>query len=156
MLSLMAWWLVEISKEYSNLNATVIGDHKYVYEQVNLGFTVQSALNLYLIVVEAANQLSARQFVNRLSELQVKAVGDSLKPDELAASTIAFTSMARWQVSRHIPVLPRHNSLIVAHSSPQKEEAVIGAAYDHRLLHGGDVARILQRLVQPPEKIDAT
>jgi pyruvate dehydrogenase E2 component (dihydrolipoamide acetyltransferase) len=77
---------------------------------------------------------------------------DSLKPQESSGSTIAFTSMARWKVSRHAPILPPHNSLIVAHTAPLSSEAAfLGATYDHRALSGGDVVRTLQKVGTPPE-----
>ena len=114
------WWpggLYRLRRKIPGLNSTIAGDRRYVYDQVNLGFTVQNRTTLYLAVVEGAEKLSAREFIDRLSELQRKAMKDSLKPQESSGSTIAFTSMARWKVSRHAPILPPHNSLIVAHTA---------------------------------------
>ena len=68
-----------------------------------------------------------------------------------SGATVSFSSMARWNVSRHIPVLPPQTSLIVAHAAPKGSgRAVLGASYDHRLLTGFDVAQVLQALSQPP------
>jgi pyruvate/2-oxoglutarate dehydrogenase complex dihydrolipoamide acyltransferase (E2) component len=74
-----------------------------------------------------------------------------LLPAEMSGATIAFTSMARWNVSRHVPILPPQTGLIVAHSAPRgMGRAVLGASYDHRLLSGFDVVQVLQALAQPP------
>jgi pyruvate/2-oxoglutarate dehydrogenase complex dihydrolipoamide acyltransferase (E2) component len=152
LLALVAWQLVQVAKEDPRLNSTIAGDRRYVYGQVNLGFTVQSRSTLYLAVVEAAERLPAREFIDRLSELQRKAMKDSLKPQESSGSTIAFTSMARWKVSRHAPILPPHNSLIVAHTAAvSPSSAFLGATYDHRAMSGGDVVRALQKISAPPE-----
>jgi pyruvate/2-oxoglutarate dehydrogenase complex dihydrolipoamide acyltransferase (E2) component len=152
LLALVAWQLVQVAKEDPRLNSTIAGDRRYVYDQVNLGFTVQSRSTLYLAVVEAAERLPAREFIDRLSELQRKAMKDSLKPQESSGSTIAFTSMARWKVSRHAPILPPHNSLIVAHTAAVSPSAAfLGATYDHRAMSGGDVVRALQKISAPPE-----
>jgi pyruvate dehydrogenase E2 component (dihydrolipoamide acetyltransferase) len=152
LLALVAWRLVQVAKEDSRLNSTIAGDRRYVYDQVNLGFTVQSRTTLYLAVVEGAEKLSAREFIDRLSELQRKAMKDSLKPQESSGSTIAFTSMARWKVSRHAPILPPHNSLIVAHTAALSPSAAfLGATYDHRAMSGADAVRILQKVSTPPE-----
>jgi pyruvate/2-oxoglutarate dehydrogenase complex dihydrolipoamide acyltransferase (E2) component len=152
LLALLAWQLVQVAKEDPRLNSTIAGDRRYVYGQVNLGFTVQSRSTLYLAVVEAAERLSAREFIDRLSELQRKAMKDSLKPQESSGSTIAFTSMARWKVSRHAPILPPHNSLIVAHTAAiSPSSAFLGATYDHRAMSGGDVVRALQKISAPSE-----
>jgi len=59
--------------------------------------------------------------------------------------------MARWNVSRHIPILPPQTSLIIAHAAPKNAvNAVLGATYDHRVLTGFDVAQVLQALSRPP------
>jgi len=152
LLALVAWKLVQVAKEDPRLNSTIAGDRRYVYDHVNLGFTVQSKTTLYLAVVEGAERLSAREFIDRLSELQRKAMKDSLKPQESSGSTIAFTSMARWKVSRHAPILPPHNSLIIAHTAASSPSAAfLGATYDHRAISGGDVVRTLQKVSTPPD-----
>jgi hypothetical protein len=70
----------------------------------------------------------------------------------MSGATLAFTSRARWNVSRHVPILPPHTGLIVAHSAPRGSgRAVLGATYDHRLLSGFDAVKVLQALVQPPQ-----
>ncbi len=64
--------------------------------------------------------------------------------------------MARWNVSRHVPILPPQTGLIVAHSAPRGSgKAVLGASYDHRLLSGFDVVQVLQALATPPKGMDA-
>ena len=94
-------------------------------------------------------------FVETLGGLQRKAMKLELKPDEAAGATVSFTSMARWGVSRHTPILPPNTSFMVAHSSPFKGpegiSAVLGACYDHRVLTGFDVARALRELATPPQ-----
>ena len=76
-----------------------------------------------------------------------------LRPDELSGATLAFSSMARWNVSRHMPILPPQTGMIVAHAAPRGAgKAVLGASYDHRLLSGFDVVQVLQALAQPPEE----
>jgi pyruvate dehydrogenase E2 component (dihydrolipoamide acetyltransferase) len=41
---------------------------------------------------------------------------------------------------------------MIAHAAPKGSgRAVLGASYDHRVLSGFDVARVLQNLVQPPQ-----
>lgn len=150
LLALMAWKLVELARQQPNLNATIVDGQKYIYDQVNLGFTVQSGSTLYLAVVKGADKLSARGFVDRLTELQRGAMKNALQPHESSGGTLAFSSMARWKVSRHVPILPPHNSLIVAHTAPFGAEAFLGATYDHRVLSGGEVVQVLQALGAPP------
>ena len=90
------------------------------------------------------------QKIDSLGELQRRAIARRLRPEESGGATVAFSSMARWDVSRHIPILPPYTSLMVAHAAPRHSGmAVLGATYDHRVLSGFDVARLLQKLSQP-------
>jgi pyruvate/2-oxoglutarate dehydrogenase complex dihydrolipoamide acyltransferase (E2) component len=143
--SLMAWRLAQIARTRRQLNATLVDDQKILYDHVNLGLTVQSPTTLYLVVVPCAEDLPARAFCDRVTGLQRRAMGDALEAGDLEGVTIAFSSMARWQVSRHMPILPPYTALIVAHS-----DSTLGATYDHRLLTGADAALLLEQLAQPP------
>ena len=151
LLSLMAWELVQIVKERRHLNATIVDQHKHVYAPMNLGFAVHGPSALYLVVVHGADRLSDRELCERLTTLQRRAMSETLEPRDVSGATVAFTSMARWNVTRHIPVLPPFTSLIVAHSAPQNGDARLGATYDHRLLGGGEVAAVLDALGRAAE-----
>lgn len=150
LLALMAYRLVEVSRQNPQLNSTIVNDQRFVYEDVNLGFTIQTETTLYLVVVENAAKLGCREFVDRLGELQRKASAHRLRPHECSGATIAFTSMARWNATRHIPVLPPHTALIVAHAAGLANgRGTLGATYDHRVLTGFDALTALSAVSQP-------
>jgi pyruvate/2-oxoglutarate dehydrogenase complex dihydrolipoamide acyltransferase (E2) component len=149
LLALLSWQLAKIAAATPRINATISGHEAWHYDQVNLGFTVQSDSTLYLVVVRNAAGLGELEFVRELSALQLAAARHSLNPEQTSAATIAFSSMARWKVTGHVPVLPPHTALIVAHTAPQTTGAHLGATYDHRLLTGFDVARVLEALADP-------
>ncbi|MCK5383797.1 MAG: 2-oxo acid dehydrogenase subunit E2 [Gammaproteobacteria bacterium] len=153
LLPLMAYRLVKLARDRPGINTTLVNGQKYLYDQVNLGFTVQVGETLYLTVVQQADAMDDRQFIDALGEVQRHAMAKKLRPEELKDATLGFSSMARWNVSRHVPVLAPYTALMVAHSAPQKggQSAVLGASYDHRILSGHDVANVLQALTQPPE-----
>ncbi|HET8997576.1 MAG TPA: 2-oxo acid dehydrogenase subunit E2 [Acetobacteraceae bacterium] len=153
LLALMAHRLAQLAPGMG-ANGTILedGDHRVVrYRQVNLGFTVQAGEMLYLCVVAAAEAMTAAQFVTRLSDLQRRAMGHKLTPAEMRGATIGFTSMARWGVQRHQPILPPHTGAMIAHTAPAPggERAILGITYDHRLLSGFAAVRLLKKLVQP-------
>jgi pyruvate/2-oxoglutarate dehydrogenase complex dihydrolipoamide acyltransferase (E2) component len=149
MLSLMAWKLAKLATENPRINATATPSGAYLYDKVNLGFMVQVKRSLYLVVVRDAASKTEAEFVSELSELQRAAMKRSLKAEQTADATIAFTSMARWNVARHVPVLVPQTSLIVGHSAKVNGLTSLGASYDHRLLTGFDVAQVLQALSVP-------
>lgn len=149
LLALMAWRLVQLAREMPILNATIVGDRRYQYKPVNLGFTVQAGDTLYLTVLREADALDEVRFVNASGDIQRRAAGHKLKPDEISGATISFSSMARWKVSRHVPVLPPYTALIVAHATSVSGTSVLGATYDHRVLNGFLVAQTLRKLSVP-------
>jgi len=156
LLALIAYRLVRLAGE-ANANGTILedgGPNRVTYQHVNLGFTVQSGENLYLCVVDLADTMDEAAFVARLGELQRRAIANRLAPVEMRGATVGFTSMARWGVRRHVPVLAPQTSLMVAHCAPAADgaSAVLGATYDHRLLTGFDVARLLQKLADPTKQ----
>jgi pyruvate/2-oxoglutarate dehydrogenase complex dihydrolipoamide acyltransferase (E2) component len=150
LMPLMAYRLVEIAKSSPRINCAIVDERRYRYATVNLGFTVQAGPMLYLTVVREADRLDAVGFIDAMGDIQRRAMAHKLSPGEMSGATIAFTSMARWNVSRHVPILPPQTGLIVAHSAPRGGgKAVLGASYDHRLLSGFDVVQVLQALAQP-------
>jgi pyruvate dehydrogenase E2 component (dihydrolipoamide acetyltransferase) len=157
LLSLIAYRLVRLAAEL-DANGTILEDgevSRVSYHHVNLGFTVQAGESLYLCVVDLADTMDEAAFVARLGELQRRAMANRLAPVEMRGATMGFTSMARWGIRRHIPVLAPHTALMVAHSAPSPDgsQAVLGATYDHRVLTGFDVARLLQKLANPAKQV---
>ncbi len=151
LLPLMAFRLAVLGRERPLINATIVGDRRYQYRPVNLGFTVQVGAMLYLAVVRDAQDMDAARFISELGNVQRHAMAHRLPANEATGATLSFSSMARWNVSRHVPILPPHTSLIVAHAASKGTgTAVLGASYDHRLLTGFDVVQVLQALSRPP------
>ncbi len=148
----MAYRLVHAAREMPRINSTMVGQDRYQYEAMNLGFTVQTRSSLHLVTVQNAGAMDARTFVDRLLGLQLSAMKEKLQPAEAAGATISFTSMARWNVTRHAPILPPHTCFMAAHSQAVNGSAALGATYDHRVLTGGEAAAALRFLSQPIEE----
>jgi len=151
LLPLMAHRLVELAAKQPRYNATLVGEQRHEYAQVNLGFTVQAGEVLYLAVVRDAAAMAPMAFVHHLVDLQRRAAAHELLPTELQGATIGFSSMSRWKVERHVPILAPNTALMVAHTVAPDGSGVLAATYDHRVLHGGDVATLLRKLSQPPK-----
>jgi pyruvate dehydrogenase E2 component (dihydrolipoyllysine-residue acetyltransferase) len=149
LLSLMAYRLARVAAERERLNATIVGDALHLYGSVNLGFTIQSDRTLYLAVVQNVGALSCREFVSRLGDLQRSALAHRLRATDLTGATVSFSSMSRWNVSRHVPVLPPYTSLIVAHAATTDGVGTLGATYDHRVLTGFDAISALREVSVP-------
>jgi pyruvate/2-oxoglutarate dehydrogenase complex dihydrolipoamide acyltransferase (E2) component len=154
LLSLMAWRMVQLVVESPVFNSTIYDDHRYEYSQVNLGFTVQADETLYLTVVRDAATMDEDTFVRALGDIQRRAMSHRLASNEVQGATVAFSSMARWKVSRHVPILPPHTAIIVAHAATAAgRDQVLGATYDHRILTGLQVVTLLRKLTTPLKRI---
>jgi pyruvate/2-oxoglutarate dehydrogenase complex dihydrolipoamide acyltransferase (E2) component len=151
LLALMTHQLARAAAADPRLNSTIVGDALHVYSAVNVGFTIQSEATLYLGVVHDAAALNRREFVDRLGLLQRRAIAGSLRAADVTGATVSFSSMARWNVTRHMPVLPPHTALIVAHAASRDGAGTLGATYDHRVLTGYDALRAIQAVAAPEE-----
>ena len=150
LLPLLAWRLVELARDNPRINATLVGRERHEYRDVNLGFTVQAGATLYLTVLRDAARREPLAFVQDLIDVQRRAAAHKLAPEELQGATIAFSSMARWKVNRHVPILSPHTALMVAHTASADGTGILGASSDHRVLNGSEVAALLRQLSTPP------
>jgi pyruvate/2-oxoglutarate dehydrogenase complex dihydrolipoamide acyltransferase (E2) component len=150
LLSLLAWKLTRAVAARPLANSTIFADQSWQYDHVNLGFTVQVGANLVVVVIREAEKLDQAAFVSRLTSLQRGAMRNSLRPEETSGATIGFSSMARWPVTRHVPVLLPHTAIMLAHTAATAQNACLGATYDHRVLNGEDVVDILRTVTLPP------
>lgn len=149
LLPLMAYRLVELARDTPKINSTIAGDARHEYRAINLGFTLQSGAKLVLLSVRDAGGMTDKAFVDALGILMRSGMKGRLTAEETSEITVSFSSMARWQVTRHMPVLPPYTSLIVAHTHGRDGMAALGASYDHRVLTGGEVAAILNQMARP-------
>jgi pyruvate/2-oxoglutarate dehydrogenase complex dihydrolipoamide acyltransferase (E2) component len=101
--------------------------------------------------VQKSNETDELSFVNKITDLQRKAAAHQLKPTELENATIGFSSMSRWTVERHVPILSPQTALMIAHTVNARGEGILGASYDHRVLNGGDVVKVLKKLSKPKQ-----
>ena len=120
LMPLLAWRLVVLGRERPSINATIVNNRRYQYRPVNLGFTVQVGDDA-LPDGRARCAANGRGALHRRDgDVQRNAMAHKLRANETSGATLAFSSMARWKVSRHIPILPPHTSLMVAHAAPRE------------------------------------
>jgi pyruvate/2-oxoglutarate dehydrogenase complex dihydrolipoamide acyltransferase (E2) component len=149
-LALLGHRLVALAKRHPCLNATLLAGSRFLYTGVHLGFAIRTKPALVMPILRHAERLDQAGFVQALHNLHKRALSGRLAPQELVSPTLSLSSLASTAVCRHIPILPPHTSLIVAHSArPASGMGTIGATYDHRLLDGDTVARALNGLTHP-------
>jgi pyruvate dehydrogenase E2 component (dihydrolipoamide acetyltransferase) len=150
LLSLLAWRLARAAVAQPLVNSTIFSEQRWLYDHVNLGFTVQAGPNLMVVVVREAEKLDPGAFVRNLTDLQHRAMRNSLRPAETCGATIGFSSMARWAITRHVPVLLPNTAIMIAHAATSRHNACMGATYDHRVLNGADAVNVLRTVTLRP------
>lgn len=150
LLSLLAWRLARAAVVQPLVNSTIFAEQRWQYDHVNLGFTVQEGSNLIVVVVREAEKLDQGAFVRKLTDLQLSAMRKSLRPEETCGATIGFSSMARWPITRHVPILLPNTAIMIAHAAASRQSACMGATYDHRVLNGADAVNVLKTVTLTP------
>jgi pyruvate dehydrogenase E2 component (dihydrolipoamide acetyltransferase) len=59
--------------------------------------------------------------------------------------------MARWSITRHVPILLPNTAIMIAHAASSGQNANIGAVYDHRVLNGADAVNVLRTMTLMPK-----
>lgn len=150
LLSLIAYRLVRAAREFPEINATLVEHAIFYYDKVNVGFSVKTESGLAMVVVRDAQKLDEMGFIKALGRLQRNAFANRLTQEQVSGMTISLSSLASAGVSRHVPVLPPNTSLIIAHSAAASDgTSALGATYDHRILDGETVARVLNSIQSP-------
>ena len=155
LLPLLAWRLARAAIAQPLVNSTIFAEQRWQYDHVNLGFTVQAGPHLIVVVVREAEKLDQGAFVSKLTDLQHRAMRNSLRPEETCGATIGFSSMARWPITRHVPVLLPNTAIMIAHAAASRQNACMGAMYDHRILNGADAVNVLRTMTLTPAPDEA-
>jgi pyruvate/2-oxoglutarate dehydrogenase complex dihydrolipoamide acyltransferase (E2) component len=137
--------------EMPRLNSSTMDDSIVIYPEVNLAIAVDAPDGLFLPVVQDAASKSLDDFVDNVSQLKREMFSKSRDASHLSGATAGFTSLAAYDVTRHIPILLPGTSVMLAHSAPSRssdggESTVLGVTYDHQLHSGAEIGRLLRLL----------
>lgn len=150
--TLLAWALVQYVKSHLELNAYYDNNAIIKYDEINLGFTIDVDGDLYIAVLRNSEKMNREFFIEQFFSIQRKAMKKDLSISELSGYTIGITSLAAFGVTKHIPILPPHTSIMVAHSAKlpnflnDADWSNIGVTYDHRIHTGTRIAALLKGL----------
>jgi len=159
--AVIAWFYVQALTQDPSLNATIVNNEILEYSELNLGFTVESKGDLYIVTLKNADKLKPHEFIDSIFSLQRRALKKKLENEDLSGATVGITSLSSFGVHRHQPILPPFTSIMLALSEPfpqmgEKVYSAFGITYDHRLHTGVKMAGILNRLskdLQDPGQI---
>jgi pyruvate dehydrogenase E2 component (dihydrolipoamide acetyltransferase) len=143
---------------HPELNATFDGTTIRRYEDVHLGFAIDTPRGLMVPVIRDANALTLRQLAAEAARLVKECREGGVKPDELTGGTFTITNLGAFGIESFTPVLnvPQVAILGVCVIRPEPvqngDEIVfqprigLSLTINHQVVDGAPGARFLQAL----------
>ncbi|MEO3887667.1 2-oxo acid dehydrogenase subunit E2 [Nonomuraea sp. B5E05] len=116
----------------------------------HVGVTIDLGTGLYVPVIRDANTKSVTEIAGELGAYRRLAQRGGFREEQLAGGNIVVTLHHDAGIVMAVPIVFPGQACAVALTSPQPEGertvAVVGLAYDHRLINGRDAVLFLQAL----------
>ena len=145
--------------EFPELNAHMLGTKIIEYENVHLGFAVDTPRGLMVPVIKYANLMTLKQLSTETKRLAKSCQDGSVDPDALSGGTFTVTNLGAMGVESFTPVLnaPEVGILGVCSIQPKPVMNAAGGAdfvphiglsltFDHAAADGAPAARFLASL----------
>jgi len=144
--------------KFKNVNAHFLKDKIVEFEEVHLGFAVDSPRGLMVPVIHHAHRLSLREISKEARRLSTACQEDTILPDELNGGTFTVTNLGIMGIESFTPILnvPQVAILGICNVSLKpimKEDKIqfiphigLSLTFDHRAVDGAPAAKFLQEL----------
>ena len=150
--------VAHILPKFKNMNAHFLKEKILEFEQVHLGFAVDSPRGLMVPVIRNAHLLSLQEIYKEARRLITACQEENILPDELKGGTFTVTNLGTMGVESFTPILniPQVAILGVCNVSLKpmlKEDKIqfiphlgLSLTFDHRAIDGAPAAKFLQEL----------
>ncbi|MER6944218.1 2-oxo acid dehydrogenase subunit E2 [Nonomuraea sp. NPDC000554] len=126
-----------------------------VPDSPHVGVTIDLGTGLYVPVIRDARDRSVPEIAGQLAEFRKLAQHGGFREEQLAGGNIVVTLHHDADIVMAVPIVFPGQACAVALTSPQPEGertvAVVGVAYDHRLINGRDAVLFLHALKESLE-----
>ena len=155
---LILYIVANILPKFKNINAHFLGDKILEFEQVHLGFAVDSPRGLMVPIIHNAHLLSLKEISQEARRLSIACQEETILPDELNGGTFTVTNLGTMGIDSFTPILNIPQVAILGIGSISlkpimKEDKVqfiphvgLSLTFDHRAVDGAPAARFLQEL----------
>ena len=150
--------VANILPKFKNMNAHFLKDKILEFEQVHLGFAVDSPRGLMVPIIHNAHLLSLKDISKEVRRLITACQEETILPDELKGGTFTVTNLGTMGIESFTPILniPQVAILGVCSVSLKpmmKEDKIqfiphlgLSLTFDHRAVDGAPAAKFLQEL----------
>jgi pyruvate dehydrogenase E2 component (dihydrolipoamide acetyltransferase) len=153
-------------RDHPQLNATFADGVIRTYDQVDLGFAVDTPRGLMVPVIRGADRRSLVDLAAEAHRLAKACLEGGIAPDELSGGTFSVTNLGAFGIERFTPVLnpPQVGILgvcaVTQRPAPDGEGTIprmgLSLTIDHQVVDGAPAARFLQALARAVAHIDLT
>lgn len=145
---------------FPELNAHWFGDKMVQFEDVHLGFAVDTPRGLMVPVIRFANRLTLKQLSAEAKRLGLAAIEGTIAPDDLSGGTFTVTNLGAMGIESFTPVLNKPEVGILGVCNVQPKPVMKGAnvefiphlglslTFDHCATDGAPAAKFLVALRQ--------
>jgi pyruvate dehydrogenase E2 component (dihydrolipoamide acetyltransferase) len=154
---MVSFVLIKALQEHPPVNVHFLEGTIRSFNNVHLGFAVDTEKGLVVPTVHRANELTLEELSGRMKELAVACQSGKINPEVLKGATFTITNLGGLGIEVFTPILnpPQAGILGVNTITPQPTELDDGAfgfvpkiglslTFDHRALDGAPAARFLQ------------
>jgi len=150
--------VANILPKFKNMNAHFLKDKILEFEQVHLGFAVDSPRGLMVPVIHNIHLLSLKEISEEARRLITACQEDTILPDELNGGTFTVTNLGTMGIESFTPILnvPQVAILGICSISLKpimKENDIkfiphmgLSLTFDHRAVDGAPAAKFLQEI----------
>ena len=153
---------------FKHLNAHFLGDKILVFDQIHLGFAVETPRGLMVPVIRNAHTLTLREIGAEKRRLAEACLKGKISPDELTGGTFTVTNLGVFNIESFTPLLnpPQVAVLGVCSVQPRPVLSPVGGkvrfvphlglslTIDHQAVDGTPAARFLNQLARSIANFD--
>lgn len=162
--------VIKALKKHPHMNAHFLGDSIRVFNQVNLGFAVDTPRGLMVPALPNADDYNLSGLSKHLKNLALQCKEGTIAPDMLASTAAGFTisNLGAYGIEMFTPVLnlPQTGILgvnTITHRPADLGDGTIGfvphiglsLTYDHRAIDGAPASAFLKEIKHEIETMDA-
>jgi len=151
--SILTWVFVKTVCKFNTINSYYNDSNSEVVisKKVNLGITMDVSGDLFLPVLHNASDLNLKDFINEVYYMQKMLYKRELNNDQLHGASICISSLAAFNISKHVPIIAPNTSFMLAlsdflpfTSANSDKFSVVGCSYDHRIHNGVQISKVLR------------
>lgn len=151
-------------REFSNLNASLVGNEIIRHGHINMGVAVAVNAGLLTVVCRDADRKPLRVISHELKEMVARARSGKVHPEDIEGSTFSISNLGMFDVEEFIAIINPPEAAILAVGSVKPTPVVVDGelkvgtrmratiSADHRVSDGAEAAQFMQRLAVYLEK----